>query len=125
MSDLITIDSVQYNVKIVEMKRSAEFLYKYAERTADGILNSEMIGVYFNYQIVFARNDDENAYIALWQKLTEPTEFHTVTLPDEDGTITFSAYFSNVKDNFVKILDDRTYITGLSVNIIAQKPART
>jgi hypothetical protein len=125
MSDLLTIDGVQYDVDIIDMKRSAEFLYKYAERTVDGVLNSELIGVYFNYQLVFAKNVNETAYKALWAKLTEPTEFHTVVLPDEDGVHTFSAYFSNIKDTFVKVKDTRRYISGLSVNIIARSPART
>ena len=52
MSNLITIDGTQYDVPIVSMKRSADDLYKYAERTEDGVLHSEKIGVYFNYQIV-------------------------------------------------------------------------
>jgi len=124
MSDLLTIDGVQYDVDIIEMKRSAEFLYKYAERTVNGTLNSEMIGVYFNYQLVFAKNVSESAYVALWKKLTEPTEFHTVVLPDEDGVHTFSAYFSNIKDVFVRVKNTRRYISGLSVNIIARSPAR-
>lgn len=125
MSDLITIDGNQYDVDIVEMKRSAESLYKYAERTVDGVLHSELIGVYFNYQLIFAKNRNPVAYAALWAKLTEPTEFHTVILPDEDGTHTFSAYFSNIKDTFYKVKGTDRYINGLSVNIIAQKPART
>lgn len=124
MSDLLTIDGVQYDVDIIDMKRSAEFLYKYAERTVDGTLNSEMIGVYFNYQLVFARNRNSTAYIALWAKLTEPIEFHTVVLPDEDGVHTFSAYFANIKDAFVRVKDTQRYINGLSVNIIARSPAR-
>ena len=126
MSDLITIDGNQYDVPIVSLKRSAETLYKYAERTADGILHSELIGVYFNYQVVFGKNvGNPIDYAALFDKLTEPTEFHTVIVPDEDGTHTFSAYFSNIKDTFVRVKGTSRYIEGLSVNIIARSPARS
>ena len=126
MSDLITIDGTQYDVPIVSMKRSADSLYKFAERTVDGVLHSEMIGMYFNYQIVFGKSgSNPAAYAALFAKLTEPTEFHTVIVPDEDGTHTFSAYFSNIKDTFARVKGTNRFIEGLSVNIIARSPARS
>lgn len=126
MSTLITIDGTQYDVPIISMNRSADSLYKYAERTADGVLHSELIGNYFNYQIVFGKNNsNQAAYASLFAKLTEPVEFHTVIVPDEDGTHTFSAYFSNIKDKFVRIKGSNRYIEGLSVNIIARSPARS
>ena len=126
MSNLITIDGTQYDVPIVSMKRSADDLYKYAERTEDGVLHSEKIGVYFNYQIVFGKNISNPAsYAALFAKLTEPKEFHIVKVPDETGTHTFEAYFSNIKDDFVRVRGSNRYIEGLSVNIIARSPAKT
>lgn len=125
MSSIITIDGTGYDVPIISMKRSAEFLYKYAERTVDGVLHSELIGVYYNYQLVFASESDTDAYHDLWLKLTEPQEFHSVTIPDEDGYTTFTAYFSNIKDTFVKVKGTERLMQGLSVNIIARSPART
>ena len=126
MSNLITIDGTQYDVPVVEIKRSAETLYKYAERTADGVLHSELIGVYFNYQVVFGKNIGSRAgYAALFNKLTEPVEFHTVIVPASTGTHTFVCYFSNIKDTFVRVKGTSRYITGLSVNMIARAPARS
>ena len=127
MSTLITIDTIQYDVPVVSMKRSADSLYKYAERTIDGVLHSELIGVYFNYQVIFGKNNsNQSAYASLFVKLTEPTEFHDVILPDEDGdTASFEAYFSNIKDEFVFVEGVNRYMKGLSVNIIAREPARS
>jgi hypothetical protein len=125
MSDLITIDGTQYEVPIVSLKRSVESLYKYAERTVDGVLQSELIGVYFNYQVVFGKNNSNPTdYAALFAKLTEPTEYHTVIVPDEDGDHEFVCYFSNIKDTFVRVKGSARYLKGLSVNIIARSPAR-
>jgi hypothetical protein len=125
MSDVITIDGSTYDVPIISMDMSADVLDKYAERTADGKLHRELIGVYFNYKVVFAANQNTADYIALWQKLTEPEEFHTVIMPDEDGTREFSAYFSGIKHQFVRVKGSDRYLKGLSVNIIAREPART
>lgn len=118
----IKIDSVTYNVPVVKMTRSADFLYKYAERTLDGKLHSELIGVYFNYKLQFGKASASD-YALLWAKLTEATEFHTIEIPDEDGTHTFSAYFSNVGDEFSRIKGSNRYMKSLTVNFIAQEPA--
>lgn len=57
--------------------------------------------------------------------VTEPVEFHTVTVPDEAGDYTFKAYFSNVGDELLRKKGAKNYWKGLTVNFIAKKPART
>lgn len=126
MSGIVTVDNVTYQVPVVSMKRKADFLDKYAERTTDGQLHRELIGVYYNYQLQFGRAS-ASEYHRLWDKLTEPQEFHIVKVPDEDGFFTFKAYFSNVADEFVFVHSDGVtrVMGGLTVNFIAQKPARS
>ena len=122
----IVIDSTTYNIPILSIKRTAEFLDKYAERTEDGILHRELIGVYYNYSLRFGRTNDTTEYAALWDKLTEPVEFHEVIVPDGDGTpLTFTAYFAGVGDELRKDTDAKTFWKDLAVNFIAQEPART
>jgi hypothetical protein len=121
----ITIDSTTYNIPVVSIKRKADFLDKYAERTEDGVLHRELIGVYFNYELQFGRTTDTSEYALLWQKLTEPEEFHTVTVPDEDGNVSFTAYFSNVSDVLRKDAGATKFWKSLTVNFIAKEPART
>ncbi len=123
---LITIDGVTYDVPVISIKRTADFLDKYAERTADGKLHRELIGVYFNYKLQFGSSFNIPAYAALWNKLTEPVEFHTVTVPDEDGiSYSFEAYFSGVGDDLRKVKDSQAFWKNLTANFIAQQPART
>lgn len=121
----IVIDGITYDVPVVLVVRRADFLDKYAERTEDGVLHRELIGVYFNYQITFGSTNDTTAYAALWLKLTEPVEFHTVTVPDEDGSYTFTAYFSNVGDELRRDAGAKKFWKSLTVNFIAQSPARS
>lgn len=124
MSSPITIDGVTYDVPVMEIKRKAEFLDKYAERTVDGKLHRELIGVYYNYYIKFGQATMAD-YAALWNKLTEPVEFHTVIVPDEDGDLTFTAYFASVADELVKVKSTNRFWKSLTAHFIAKEPART
>ena len=122
---MITIDGESFDIPILSIKRKAEFLDKYAERTEDGILHRELIGVYYNYELAFGRTHNTTEYAALWDKLTEPEEFHTVIVPDLDGDpFSFTAYFAGVSDNIRRETDTKTFWKDLTVNFIAQEPAR-
>lgn len=123
---MIIIDDTEFDIPIKRLICKGEVLDKYAERTNDGKLHREIIGVYFNYQLEFARSaTNTTVYSALWQKLTEPEEFHTVTLPDEDGNFTFEAYISNVGHELVKDKETQKYWKNLTANFIAREPARS
>lgn len=122
----IVIDGTSYAIPILSIKRKAEFLDKYAERTEDGVLHRELIGVYFNYELQFGRTGALSAYASLWAKLTEVEEFHTVTVPDFDGTggqYTFTAYFAGISDELIKESATQTFWKNLTVNFIAREPA--
>jgi hypothetical protein len=118
----VIIDDITYDAPVVEMERKAEFLDKYARRTADGVLHRELIGVYFNYYLKFGSITDLAVYAALWAKLTEVEEYHTVKVPDETGDYTFTAYISKVSDKLRKQKGGDNYFNGLVVHFIARSP---
>lgn len=122
---MIKIDEMTFDVPVIELSRSADFLDKFAKRTDDGGLQRELIGVYFNYQLKLGVAKDASEYQRLWDKLTEPVEFHEVVVPDTVGEYTFKAYFSNVKDSMLMKTAERNYWQDLTVNFIAQVPARS
>lgn len=123
--DLITIDSVTYGVPVKKLTIKADALDKYAERTVDGDLHREMIGIYYNYEIEFASGYKYPAeYIALWKKITEAEEFHTITLWDEDGPYTFTGYFANPQNEMLRIKDGVTYWKSMSVSVVAKSPTK-
>ena len=121
---MITIDGEVFNVPIVSIKRKYDFLDKYAERTEDGKLHREIIGGYQNYSIQFGTGADVAAYAALWLKLTEPVEFHTITIPDGDGVHTFEGYFSGINDEMVRYREPQAFYKNLTVNIVSREPTR-
>ncbi len=122
---MVIIDGITYNVPVISLKRKADFLDKFANRNENGDLLRELIGVYFNYQLQLGSTTDTAEYSRLWDKLTEPVEFHTVTVPDESGNYTFTAYFSNVGDEIRKQVASMNYWKNLTVNFIAKSPARS
>jgi hypothetical protein len=119
---MITIDSTQYDIDIISCKRTADVLDKSAERTADGKLHRQIIGVYYNFKIQFAFGADTSVYNALFTKLSEPKEFHTIIIP---GGYTFSAYIASVSDDMARIEGDTVYYRNLSASFIAEEPALT
>ena len=121
---MLYIDGIGYKIDVLSVKRTADFLDKYAERTENGDLERALIGVYFNYKLQLGPGIDRTEYARLWDKLTEPVEFHEVTVPDEDGDYTFTAYFSNVADELLRKVAEKNYWKNLTVNFIAKKPAR-
>lgn len=121
---MITIDGTAYNVPIISIKRKFEFLDKFAERTEDGKLHRELIGGYQNYSIQFGSGGSVSEYAALWDKITEPEEFHTVVIPDGDGTHSFQGYFSNISDEMVRYKDPQAFYRNLTLNIISRTATR-
>jgi hypothetical protein len=126
---MIIIDGETFDVPVIGLNERCDFLDKYAERTVDGKLHRELIGCYFNQQVQFGAPvgaSQRAAYAALWEKLSEPEEFHEVTVPDDDGVdFTFRAYFSNVSRQLRKWKSSQTAWKSMTVNFTAEEPART
>lgn len=120
----IIIDGTSYDIPLISIKRSADVLDKYAERTEDGDLKREVLGVYFNYQLSIGTVEDDDLYERLFDKLTEPVDFHDFVLPTTKGSYAFRGYISSVSDEIEKIYDDTAKFKGLTCKFTAKKPAR-
>lgn len=123
--DFIVIDGITFNIGVfADIKEAADFLDKYANRTEDGDLKRELIGVYFNFSdIKFEPQTDDNyeEYEKLWNKLSEPEEFHQIKIANFE----FKAYFSNVSRVICGYKNNRAYRKDMTVNFTAKKPARS
>lgn len=122
---MIKIDGEFFDVPIISVGMSADMLDKFAERTNDGVLQRQLIGVYYNFQISFAPGYSRHTeYARLWRKLTEPTPWHTVTLWDEEGEYSQVGYFANTKHKLSKLNNGLPYWKELQTSFIAQSPWR-
>lgn len=122
----IMIDGIYFDIPMVSLKRTADFLDKYAERTEDGELQRELIGVYYNYTLTAGTSTDfgETDYEAFWNKMTEPVEFHDISIPTQSGYYTFRGYISSVSDEYKKILENEAVFTGFTCKLTVKGPAR-
>lgn len=118
----IQIDGVSYRVRIVELKRKADILDKYAERSEDGVLHREVIGTYHNYSLKIGVTNDLDLYNTLFDVLSAPVESHIVVLPHDH--VQFEGYFSSVTDNIDKITNEGTRYKDLTCNLTAMQPRR-
>ena len=119
---MIIIDGMTYDIPIVSMQAQADMLDKYAERTNDGVLHRELIGVYDNYDIEFAASIRNSlVYADLWWKLTEPTPWHIVTFPTVLGTREIEGYFANTNHKILRQKDGVTYWKGLTTSFVSRQ----
>lgn len=123
----IKIDGIYFDIPMISLKRNANFLDKFAERVETGKLERELIGVYYNYDLTVGTSEafGDTDYDVFWNKMTEPVEFHDISIPTRSGYYTFKGYISSVSDEYEKILDEKAVFKGFTCKFIAQNPART
>ena len=125
-SGYLSIDGTQYSVPIVICKRTLNMLDRFAERTQDGVLHRQLIGVYVNYQVTFGKPHslaDVTDYAALWNALAQATEWHTFVMPDG---FSFVGYVGDgVSDDIRKVWSSLVFWQNLTVSLIAQSPEAT
>ena len=119
----LIIDGITYNIPLVSITRNLDFLEKYADRTEDGDIKIETIGLYKNYSISIGLIDDAATYDNLIEHITDcKNRFHKVVLPDASKQFEFYGYFSSITDEVEKVFDNGAQYTGLSWNMVSKKP---
>ena len=121
---LIKIDGKDYDVINSELTRSFQVLDgENAGRTLDGEMHRDVIGTYYNYTWKLEPKNIED-YSELYDVLSSPDDYHTITIPYNQSTKTFKAYVTNGQDQLRRQEDGVNYWTGLSINFIAISPNR-
>lgn len=122
----LIIDGIKYNIPLVSIKRNMDFLEKYANRSEDGVMHMETIGLYKNYNVSIGTIDDASTYDALIEHITDCTErMHTVILPDASKQFSFRGYFSSISDEIEKCLGTGAKYKGLSWKMTSERPTKT
>lgn len=99
---MITIDDEEFDVGIVKITRKASLNSESLGVTLDGTKHYEVKGTYYDYEVSFnvkAMNLEE--YDTLYELITAPVEYHIVTLPYGQSSITFKAKTSISSDSIV------------------------
>lgn len=95
-----------------------------AERLLSGGIALDTIGTYYNYTYTVARNGDNlSDYDALHKTLRDPKNRRkTITVPFDQGYVTFEAYVSGVTDTLVSMKGGKNYWDGMSIKFVATNP---
>lgn len=124
--DVLTVDGKTYNIDVTSLKRSASVLDgTNAGRVLSGLMVRDIIGTYYNYDLTFGRSSLSPAdYDALYETLTAPVDYHTITVPYGQETKTFRAYVSNASDVLRRMTDKVNLWGELTIKFTAMEPNR-
>ena len=79
-----------------------------------------------NYTVSIGLIDDLETYDKLIDHITDcENRFHHVSLPDASKQFDFYGYFSSIKDEVEKVLDNGAQYKGLSWKMTSKKPFKT
>lgn len=117
-SDKIVIKSITRNFEILDGEN--------AGRTASGRMIRDIIGTFYNYSMTFkAKSIKPEEYETLFEILSQPVDFHQISLPFGNKTITQKMYVTSGSDNLIRFKKDGENTFGeISVNFISEKPFR-
>lgn len=127
--EIVTIDGINYNIMIPENGIERSFSIAdtdNAGRLLNGTMVRDIIGTYYNYKILFeTKYLSTDEYDNLYAKLSAPVDYHMITVPYGQETLTFQAYITSGSDTLRKVRGNKNDWTGLSVDFIAISPQRT
>ena len=126
---MLTIDGRDYNVliKAGSLQRSFEIAEGAGSLVfIDGDEDPDIIGTYVNYSVeIDTRMTAPEEYDALFEVLSAPVKFHSVSFPYGQGTLTFDARITSGGDNFSRRINNKNYWGGFSLEFKAKRPQRT
>jgi hypothetical protein len=116
MSRNITVNGVEYDVELMEIKIQGDFLYKYFERTQSGDTKTEAIGFFENQVLGFGYKPD-NDFVALYEELStknsEGNYNKTIEVFAPTGIYTFEMYPDMLHIDMKRLEDDDTAWWGV------------
>ncbi len=122
----IYIDGTYYDVPVTSVKRTANKIWKYADRTEEGNHVGEILGIYYNFTIEIGDIHDADTYDAFYSDITSSKAYRTVKMPSAEGgrDFTFVCYLDSISDEIAKSRKGKNIKKGLSFKMVAKEPAR-
>lgn len=125
---VFTLDGKAYNVFVPQggIKRSGQIVDgENSGRSLSGNMIRDVIGTYYNYSIsVDVQQLSVSEYDALYDAITAPVDYHMLTVPYGQGTLTFKAYITSGDDVLETMADGMNRWGQLTMSFIAMAPQR-
>lgn len=125
VSPIVIDNTYFYNIHFTSIKRSFEVLDgENAGRVMSGEMERDIIGTYYNYSVeVDADEATAWEYDYFWQLISQPKDYHVITVPYGQDTLTFKAYVTQGSDELEYIGNTNRW-GALGFNFIAMAPQR-
>lgn len=122
----IYIDGRYYDIPLTKVARTANKIWKYADRTEEGNHTGEILGIYYNFTLTVGDIHNKDEYDRFYSDITSTKAYRTVKMPSADGgtDFEFKCYFDSVKDEICHSKKGKNIKKGLSFQMVAQEPAR-
>ena len=123
---VVTIDGASFDVGVEYIKRQARIEDgPNAGNSKRGDWIRDVYGTYYDYILAFDTSAGLTRadYDTLYSILTAPVEFHTLSVPYGQSTLTFTAGITGAEDNVI-LMDDGTVWGNLSITFRAKSPQR-
>lgn len=122
---MIKIDGETFNVGIVKVTRKANLDRVSHGTTLDGTIHYDPLGTYFDYDVTIDTKMINIAeYDRLYEVITTPVEYHIVTMPYGQETITFKAMIKTSNDSIIANYRNFRKWTGLKISFEALEPQK-
>lgn len=126
--DIFSIDGQYFDVFIPQNGIERNFAVvdtDEAGRVLTGAMERDVIGTFYNYTIKMNTNFlSFEEYDALYEIISSPDDYHMITVPYGQETLTFKAYVTQGKDVLNRMSSKGNHWKQLSVNFIAMEPER-
>lgn len=88
-------------------------------------MERDVLGTFYNYSFTIDHSfmtDEE--YFELYNRISAPTDSHTLEVPFNGETLVFEAYITSGKDKLKGIINGRNIWSELTLNFVAMEPKR-
>lgn len=125
----LTVNGVNYNVRVKYNSLKRSFNVLSGSNAGTNMLGEEIpdvIGTGYTFQMGIEPDPNErSAYDALYQVLSAPNDFVTVTVPYGQSTMTYKARVISGSDTYQGMVAGEERWSGLSVTFKYLKPQRS
>lgn len=125
----LTVDNISYDVCVVygTLKRKFSILEGSNSGTAiTGRSIRDIKGTVYTYEMQIEPNPDNRTdYDSLYEVLSSPQDYHIVTFPYGQQTLTFEAMITDGSDTYNGIENSMNVWNGMQLTFNAMEPQRT
>ncbi|MBR3280920.1 MAG: hypothetical protein IKI57_03625 [Clostridia bacterium] len=122
---MITIDGQSFRIGIIKITRKASLNREDHGTTLDGRKHYDALGTYFDYDVTIdTKAINIHEYDRLYEVITQPVEYHMVTMPYGQDEISFKASIKTSNDSVIANYTNFRKWNGLKITFEAIEPQK-